>query len=76
MNKIFDCPIEFLRMTHTLVRDAVFYNLMKDLSVCGQERNILVKKISDKYYEVVDGNKRVAAAYILLWKTIKVELVS
>lgn len=76
MHVILDLKLELLRMTRPLVRDAVWNNLYLDLKDSGQTRNILVKKISDNYYEVVDGNKRLGAAFALGWKTIRCELVT
>ncbi len=76
MVKVWDCPVDYIRLTKPLVRDTFWTNLVQDMSVSGQQRNLLVRRIRDDYFEVVDGNKRLAAAFSLGWTTVKCELVT
>ncbi len=67
--------IDYLRMSRPLERNTAWNNLMADMRFLGQTQPILVKKLHDNMYEVVDGNKRLGCAFALGWTTLNCELV-
>lgn len=68
-------PVEKLRMTQPLVRTQVWYTLYTDMKEKGQQKPLLVKRVHDDFYDVVDGNKRLAVAFALGWTEMSCELV-
>lgn len=68
--------IDFLRSHRKLIRNIEWYALCNDLKTNGQLRPLLVKKMKDDFYEIVDGCKRLGAAFSLGWKTLDCELVT
>lgn len=67
--------IDYIRMTKPLVRNIDWYDLYGSLRDHGQRYPLLVKRLKDDYFEVIDGNKRLGAAFALGWTTIKCEIV-
>lgn len=62
-------------MTKDLVRDDAFYKLLEDVQSNGVVNPLEVKHIGDDYYEVIDGNKRLACAFSLGLESLPCHLV-
>ncbi len=66
-----------IQMSRTVNREApMFKALCNSINLISQQEPILVKKLPDNRYEIVDGNKRVAAMAILKISFVDCEVVN